>query len=256
MTTASDRPGGSQPALSVIIPAYNEAERFGPHIQSVLGYLRANFPDFELVIVDDGSADQTAAVVSAAIDGEARARLISYHPNRGKGCAIRTGMAATHGAKVVFIDADLSTPMEEIPRALELLEQADIVVGSRALPDSEIRVRPPLYRRLATAIFDTVKHVMVGLWHISDTQCGFKAFRGDIGRALFALGQVDRFMFDVEILYLAERAGLRLREMPVRWADAPGSKVRFWEGLVSMIRDLWRIRRLHQGAVVIQSSQP
>jgi dolichyl-phosphate beta-glucosyltransferase len=251
MTTASARP-----ALSVIIPAYNEAARFGPHIQSVLAYLRTNFPAFELLIVDDGSADETAAVVAAALDGEARARLISYHPNRGKGCAIRTGMAASQGAKVVFLDADLSTPIDEIPRALELLEQADIVVGSRALPDSDIRVRPPLYRRLATAIFDAVKHVMVGLWHISDTQCGFKAFRGEVGRALFALGQVDRFMFDVEILYLAERAGLRLREMPVRWADAPGSKVRFWEGLVSMVRDLWRIRWLHRGSIVIPTHQP
>jgi dolichyl-phosphate beta-glucosyltransferase len=251
VTTGSDYPAGGEPALSVIIPAYNEAARFGPHIQSVLAYLRANYPAFELLVVDDGSADDTAQVVAAALEGEARARLISYHPNRGKGCAVRTGMAASHGARVVFLDADLSTPIEEIPRALRLLEDADIVVGSRALPDSDIRVRPPLYRRLATFIFDTVKHVMVGLWHVSDTQCGFKAFRGEVGRALFALGQVDRFMFDVEILYLAERAGLRLREMPVHWADAPGSKVRFWEGLVSMMRDLWRIRQLHRGAVAL-----
>ncbi len=240
------------PELTVIIPAYNEAQRFGPHIQSVLAYLRAHYPAFELIIVDDGSRDETAAVVSAALAGEPRARLISYQPNRGKGCAIRTGMQASRGAQVVFLDADLSTPIEEIPPALAALEQADVVVGSRALPDSEIRVRPPIYRRLASAIFDVVKHLLVGLWHITDTQCGFKAFRGPAGRGLFALGQVDRFMFDVEILYLAERGGLRLREIPVRWADAAGSKVRFWEGVVNMVRDLWRIRRLHRGPVVIR----
>lgn len=255
MTTSAALGADHRPALSVIIPVYNEAARFGPHIQSVLAYLRTHYPAFELLIVDDGSTDATTAVVAAAIDGEARARLISYHPNRGKGCAVRTGMAASQGDKAVFLDADLSTPIDEIPRALELLEQADIVVGSRALPDLDIRVRPPLYRRLATLLFDTVKHVMVGLWRISDTQCGFKAFRGEVGRALFARGKVDRFMFDVEILYLAERAGLRLREMPVCWTDAPGSKVRFWEGLISMIRDLWRIRRLHRGDIVIQTRE-
>ena len=237
------------PELSIIIPAYNEEARLGPQLPAILAYLRAHYPAFELLVVDDGSTDRTAAVVQAALAAEPRARLISYQPNRGKGYAIRTGVSASRGRQVIFLDADLSTPLEEIPRALAELQTADIVVGSRGLPDSDIRVRPPLYRRLASAIFDTVKHLLVGLWHISDTQCGFKAFRGEIARPLFALGQVDRFMFDVEILYLAERARLRLKEMPVRWADAPGSKVRFWEGIVNMIRDLWRIRRLHRGPV-------
>ena len=251
--TTSASPVDTRPALSVIIPAYNEAQRGGPHIQSVLAYLRANFPAFELIIVDDGSLDQTAAVISDALASEPRARLISYQPNRGKGYAVRTGVLASHGESVVFLDADLSTPMDEIPHALEALKRADVVVGSRALPESDIRIRPPLYRRLASSLFDIVKHLMVGLWQISDSQCGFKAFRGPAGRALFALGQVDRFMFDVEILYLAERAGLRLCEIPVRWADAPGSTVRFWEGLVNMLRDLGRIRQLHRGPVALRS---
>ncbi len=243
----------SHPELSIIIPAYNEAERFGPHIPAILAYLNARYPAFELLVVDDGSTDRTAAVVRAALADEGRARLISYQPNRGKGYAIRTGVLASRGDQVVFLDADLSTPLEEIPRALAELQSVDVVVGSRRLPGSDIRVQPPLYRRLATFIFDTIKHLMVGLWHISDTQCGFKAFRGEAARQLFALGQVDRFMFDVEILYLAERAQLRLKEIPVRWADAAGSKVKFWEGVTHMIRDLWRIRRLHQGPVVIRT---
>ena len=248
MTAAGQAAGTSERAvaLSVIIPAYNEARRLPPHVGSVLAYLREHYPAFELIVVDDGSRDETAAAVGTALAGEPRARLLEYRPNRGKGYAIRTGVLASHGAVVLFLDADLSTPIEEIPTALERLEQADIVIGSRDLPASDIRAQPPVYRRLASEIFRWLRYLMVGLWRISDTQCGFKAYRGPVARQLFALAQVDRFMFDVEILYLAERAGLRIREMPVRWTASPGSTVRFWDGLVDMIRDLWRIRWLHR----------
>ena len=239
------------PVLSVIIPAYNEAQRLLPQVRSVLDYLRAHYPAFELILVDDGSQDGTAAALQTALANEPRARLLSYRPNRGKGYAIRAGVQASRGAAVVFLDADMSTPIQEIPEALKRLEQADIVIGSRNLPSSDIRAHPPLYRRLASELFKWMRYLMVGLWSISDTQCGFKAYRGPVARQLFALARVDRFMFDVEILYLAERAGLRIQEMPVRWTDAAGSTVRFWEGLVNMVRDLWRIRRLHRQRPVI-----
>ena len=238
-------------ALSVIIPAYNEARRLAPHVGSVLAYLRAHYPSFELIVVDDGSDDGTAEVVRAALAGEPRARLLAYQPNRGKGYAIRTGVLASRGADVVFLDADMSTPIDEIPAALERLAQADIVIGSRDLPSSDIRGQQPLYRRLASEIFKWLRYLVIGLWRISDTQCGFKAYRGPLARQLFALARVDRFMFDVEILYLAERAGLRIVEMPVLWTDSPGSTVRFWEGLVGTVRDLWRIRWLHRQRPVI-----
>jgi dolichyl-phosphate beta-glucosyltransferase len=237
--------GAPAAALTVIIPAYNEEARLPHRLAHVLAYLRQHHPAFELIVVDDGSRDGTAAAVARALAGEARARLVAYQPNRGKGHAIRAGVAASTGARVVFLDADLSTPIEETPRALALLEKAEVVIGSRDLPGADIRVPQPLFRRLASDLFKWVRYLMVGLWRISDTQCGFKAFRGPVARQLFALGRVDRFMFDVEILYLAERAGLRIVEMPVRWEDSPGSKVRFWEGLVDMVRDLWRIRQLH-----------
>ena len=261
--------------LSIIIPAYNEAERLGPNLGPVLAFLGARYPDYELIIVDDGSTDGTAEAVAAALAGEPRARLIRYQPNRGKGYAVRAGVLASTGDPVLFMDADLSTPLEEgdrltdvvkvaegqernlstpleeIPRLLERLAGADVVIGSRGLPEAEIRVRPPLFRRLASWVFDQVKYALVGLRRFQDTQCGFKAYRGPVARQLFALGRVDRFMFDVEILFLAERAGLRIVEMPVAWADRPGSKVRFWEGVVNMFRDLGRIRRLHPGRVVI-----
>jgi dolichyl-phosphate beta-glucosyltransferase len=233
------------PALSLIIPAYNEEQRLPQHLGAVLAFLRAHLPDFELIVVDDGSRDQTAAAVRAALAGEPRARLISYQPNRGKGYAIRAGVRASLGAQVVFMDADLSTPVDEIPRALEHLRQADVVIGSRDLPGSQIQVPQPLFRRLASEVHRWTRRLMLGLWDISDTQCGFKAYRGDLARDLYARAQVDRFMFDVEILYLARQRGLRIREIPVRWTDAPGSKVRLVEGVVNMLRDLWRIRRLH-----------
>lgn len=253
MTEAGQAAAAGAPAvaLSVIIPAYNEAGRLTPHLGSVLAYLREHYPAFELIVVDDGSRDETAAVVRAALAGEPRARLLAYQPNRGKGYAIRTGVLASRGAAVVFLDADLSTPIEEIPAALANLAQAEVVIGSRDLPASDIRAPQPLYRRLASEIFKWVRCLMVGLWRISDTQCGFKAYRGPVARQLFALARVDRFMFDVEILYLAERAGLRIREMPVRWTDSPGSTVRFWDGLVRMIHDLWRIRWMHRQRPVI-----
>jgi len=253
MSQAAPQAGAAAPgaALSVIIPAYNEARRLPPHLGGVLAYLRGHYPDFELIVVDDGSRDETAAAVQTALAGEPRARLLAYQPNHGKGYAIRTGVLASHGAAVVFLDADMSTPIEEIPAALKRLEQADIVIGSRDLPSSHIRAQQQLYRRLASELFKWIRYLMVGLWSISDTQCGFKAYRGPVARQLFALARVDRFMFDVEILYLAERAGLRIVEMPVLWTDAAGSTVRFWEGLVNMVRDLWRIRRLHRQRPVI-----
>jgi dolichyl-phosphate beta-glucosyltransferase len=243
------------PELSVVIPAYNEEQRLPRHLAHVVDYLRQQYPAFELIVVDDGSTDGTGAAVRAVLGTEPRARLIAYQPNRGKGHAIRTGMLQTHGARVVFLDADLSTPIEEVPRALEQLQQAEVVIGSRDLPTSDIRVQQPLHRRLASELFKWVRFVFVGLWRISDTQCGFKAYRGPEARQLYALAHINRFMFDVEILYLAQQAGLRIIEMPVRWDDSPGSKVRFWPGLRDMVRDLWRIRVIHRRRPVIEKSQ-
>lgn len=232
--------------LSVIIPVYNEASRLGQRLKSVLEFLRSHYPNHELIIVDDGSSDNTAAVVGEIIANHPHARLISYRPNRGKGYAVRTGMLASKGQEVLFMDADLSTPLEEIPHALGLLQNADIVIGSRAQTGAKIHVKPPLYRLLASCLFDQIKFSLVGLRGIKDTQCGFKAFDGLVARRLFSRSVIDRFMFDVEILYLAELADLTIREMPVNWTDAPDSKVRFWEGAVNMFRDLWRIRRIHK----------
>ena len=250
MTGAAVPASEAAPALTVIIPAYNEQQRLPQHLGPVLDYLRAHYPAFELLVVDDGSRDQTADAARAALAGEPRARVLAYQPNRGKGYAIRQGVAASRGDSVVFLDADLSTPIEEIPRALAALQHADLVIGSRDLPNSDVRVPQPLFRRFASEVFRWARNLSLGLWRIADTQCGFKAYRGPLARRLFAVAQIDRFMFDVEILYLASRAGLRIVELPVQWQDAPGSKVRFWAGLRDMFRDLWRIRTHHRKTVI------
>lgn len=237
------------PLLSVIIPAFNEAKRSRGNFGPVISYLQKHFPDFELIIIDDGSQDDTAAVISKFISGQPKARLISYQPNHGKGFAVRTGVLASRGDQVLFMDADLSTPLSEIPKILTKLKTADIVIGSRGKADSKIKKPPPLHRKLASFIFDQIKFAMVGLRQYKDTQCGFKAFRGSIARNLFAESHINRFMFDVEILYMAEKAKLTIQEIPVTWADTPDSTVRFWEGVVNMFRDLWRIRTLHSKKV-------
>lgn len=238
----------TSPELTVIIPAYNESARIAPTLERVLGYLRAQSYLWELIVVDDGSRDDTVEIVGEQINSAPEARLIAYQPNRGKGFAVRTGITAATGQWIVFLDADLSTPPEEIEKALGYLRNGDdMVIGSRALPESQIERRPPLFRQLATAIFDLMKHLFIGLWQYSDTQCGFKAYRQSAVRPLYERAVIDRFMFDVEILYLAERKRLKVREMPVRWADAAGSKVRFLEGAVNMVKDLVRIRWEHKG---------
>ncbi len=242
------------PDLTILVPAYNESRRIGPSLERILAYLRAERAErvqpysWELLIVDDGSRDDTPDLVGKFIANTPQARLIAYQPNRGKGFAVRTGVLAAQGRWIVFLDADLSTPPEEIGNALQHLRAGyDMVIGSRALPGSKVETQAPPLRRFGTFIFNFVKHLLVGLWQFSDTQCGFKAYRAQAVRPLYERAIINRFMFDVEILYLAERKKLKIYEMPVRWADAEGSTVRFFEGIVNMFKDLIRIRWAHRG---------
>jgi dolichyl-phosphate beta-glucosyltransferase len=239
------------PLLSFIIPAYNEAARLGATLSQVLAYLSQQSYPSEVLVVDDGSADGTLAVAEACFaaqhsQSQVATRVLSYSPNRGKGYAVRQGMLAARGAVVLFSDADLSTPIEELPKLLNPIVAGDydVVFGSRSLNRSLVGDRQPWLREQSGRVFNLVVRATTGMPY-ADTQCGFKAFRLAVCRPIAEGAMLDRFGFDVELLFLAYKAGLRLREQPVRWNDALGSKVSMLAGLHGF-QELWSLRRWSQ----------
>lgn len=215
-------------SLSIIIPAYNEAARLGKTLRTVVDYLRQTSPEGELIVVDDGSSDETAELARQTFQdaGDVRTSVISYKSNLGKGRAVRLGLLAARSDVALFSDADLSTPITEAPKLVEPIVsgQYDLTFGSRALDRTLIGVHQPWRREQGGRFFNLVVRLATGLpfW---DTQCGFKAFRMSVFRPLVEAATVDRFGFDVELLYLGYRAGLKLKEIPVRWDHNEGSKL-------------------------------
>lgn len=197
-----------------------------------------------MIVVNDGSADGTAVVVEDFLRDHPEVRLISYPLNRGKGYAVRQGVLASRGQYVLFSDADQSTPMREVRKLLKALEQCDIAIGSRAIRESLIAQYQPFYRVLMGKTFNKFVQLMT-VPGIKDTQCGFKCFHGNVARDLFARCRIDGFSFDVEVLYLARRKGLKTKEVGVYWRNSPESRVHpVWHSL-QMLRDLFRIRLTH-----------
>ena len=234
------------PSFSVVIPAFNEASRIGQTVRATLDYLQEVNPKNELIVVNDGSTDATATMAREVLSGaKIAARLLENFPNRGKGAAVRTGLLAAQEAIGLFFDADLSTPLEETPKVIEPIAAGkfDIAFGSRSLDRSLIGHHQPWRREQGGRVFNLLVRVATGLpfW---DTQCGFKAFRLDVCRPILEAARIDGFAFDVELLYLAQRAGLRLREIPVRWNHHEGSKVQFLQDSLRMLREVVALRRL------------
>jgi dolichyl-phosphate beta-glucosyltransferase len=233
-------------SLSIVVPAYNEAARLGKSLPTILEYLNNNAPNSELIVVDDGSTDDTAAVArqTLAESDWVRASVMSYQSNLGKGRAVRLGLLASRGDVALFTDADLSTPITETPKMVEpiLREECDLTFGSRALDRKLIGVHQPWRREQGGRVFNLAVRLATGLpfW---DTQCGFKAFRMRVCRPFIEGATIDRFGFDVELLYLAYRAGLRLREVPVRWDHNEGSKVNVLTDSFNMLSEVGLIRR-------------
>ncbi len=232
--------------LSVVIPAYNEVARLGNTLATVVDYVRQNYPQAEVIVVDDGSSDDTAALAreSFAKAGPLRTSVISYKSNLGKGRAVRLGLLAARGDVALFSDADLSTPITETPKLINpiLKNECDVTFGSRALDRELIGVHQSWRREQGGKIFNLFVRLATGLpfW---DTQCGFKAFKMSACRPLVEAATVDRFGFDVELLYLAYRAGLRLREVPVRWDHNEGSKISFVSDSFKMLSEVGLIRQ-------------
>src|SRR5881392_298635 len=232
------------PPFSVVIPCFNEAARIGETLRLTLDYLTVNAPESELIVVNDGSTDTTAAIARERLkDARIETRLLENFPNRGKGAAVRAGLLAAQKPIGLFFDADLSTPLEETPKVIEpiVCGDLDIAFGSRAIDSSLIGQHQPWRREYAGRVFNLLVRVATGLpfW---DTQCGFKAFRLDVCRPILEAARIDGFAFDVELLYLAQRAGLRIREIPVRWNHAEGSKVRFFRDSLRMLREVIALR--------------
>src|SRR5215216_4124535 len=232
--------------LSVIIPAYNEAARLGKTARAVVDYLRQHSPEGEVIVVDDGSSDDTAEIARQAFAdaGKLRTSVISYKSNLGKGRAVRLGLLAARGDVTLFSDADLSTPITEAPKLVDPIVsgQYDVTFGSRALDRGLIGVHQSWRREQGGRVFNLVVRLATGLpfW---DTQCGFKAFRMSICRPLIEAATIDRFGFDVELLYLAFRAGLNLKEVPVRWDHNEGSKVSVMSDSFKMVNEVGLIRQ-------------
>jgi dolichyl-phosphate beta-glucosyltransferase len=229
--------------LSVVVPAFNEGRRLGPSLRRIVGYLETSGRSFEVLVVDDGSRDDTVEVAREL--GDARVVVIRHLVNRGKGAALRTGVLASQGRRVLVTDADLSTPIEDLERLEPHLEEAEVVLGSRAVRDSEITRRQPVYRELMGKTFNLLIRGL-GVRGVRDTQCGFKLLDGTAARRLFAELTVDRFAYDVELVWLARRHGLRVAEVGVRWEDSPDSRVHPVRDSLSMLRDVLRFRLRHR----------
>jgi dolichyl-phosphate beta-glucosyltransferase len=240
-----------EPYLSLAITAYNESHRLPPSLEHVLPYLEAQPYRYEVVVNDDGSADDTPDLVLGFAERyPGRVRLLRAGRNEGKGAGLRRAILATRGRVVLFSDADFSTPVEELPRLLAVLAGgADVVIGSRRQPDgSDMRASQPAYRRLFGQAFHRVAEALL-VRGVGDTQSGFKAFRGEVARELFGASRLRSIVFDVEVLYLAQRRGYRIAEVPVRWTNAGGSRMRVTPGHAArVLYDLLRIPWLHHGA--------
>jgi dolichyl-phosphate beta-glucosyltransferase len=230
--------------LSVIIPALNEEKRLGASLDKIRAYLAGKPFASEVIVVDDGSTDRTAEVARKALEGRVPVRVIRLESNQGKGYAVKTGVLASAGETVLFTDADLSTPIEELDKfLLRLAEGFDVVIGSRALAGCDIRVRQARPREAMGRFFNRLVRLFV-IRGCPDTQCGFKAFRRAAAMDLFSRLETAGFAFDVELLVLAKKLGYRVAEVPVVWCDSRPSRVRMVRGSWQMLKELLRIRQI------------
>jgi dolichyl-phosphate beta-glucosyltransferase len=235
----------SSPSLSVIIPAYNEADRIFPYLTNITTYLGSRGLSSEILVVDDGSDDATAVRVEKFAADQPGIRLIRLKCHIGKGAAVRAGMLDAHGQLRLLADADGATPIEELARLeASLAKGVDIAIGSRLLAsrDQRYRVKATWHRSLLGACFNWLVRGL-GIRGIYDTQCGFKLFTEAAAQELFSRSYVNGYGFDLEVLYLAQRRGYRIDEVPVNWSDQRGSKVRVFRDGARMLFDLLAVRR-------------
>jgi dolichyl-phosphate beta-glucosyltransferase len=236
-------PRGPVTDISVVVPSYKEAETLPDTLAEITQYLSAcSRESYEIIVVDDGSKDETVRVVTEQSSRDPRVRLLVNDVNRGKGYSVKRGMLAAKGEYVLFTDADLSTPIGEFEKLLSALKQGfDVAIGSRALPESDVKVHQPFYREFSGKSFNLLMRLVTGL-PLRDTQCGFKLFRKNAAAEIFKRQTLDRFSFDVEDLYIAKKRGCRIKEVPVIWVNSESTTVSFLKDSVRMFTDLLQIR--------------
>jgi dolichyl-phosphate beta-glucosyltransferase len=227
---------------SIVIPAYNEGARLGATLNKVLSYVAQHGCDAEVIVVNDGSRDNTADIVRELARENPALRLVENPGNRGKGYSVRNGMLHAQGRVVVFSDADLSSPIEEVPKLLQAISQgADIAIGSRWLRSELQTQRQPVHRQIFGRIFNLLLRLTLGL-QFKDTQCGFKAFRRRAVQTIFPLQRIERWGFDPEILFLARKFGFTVQEIPVEWGHSGGTRINPLIDGSRMFMEMLRIR--------------
>ena len=230
------------PQLSIVIPAYNECARIEKTLARVLGCVQERGWDAEVLVVDDGSRDETAAIVERWMVDHSRLHLIKNPGNRGKGYSVRNGLLQAAGDLVMFTDADLSSPMEEAERLLAALNDgADVAIGSRWMDRTRQTIHQPMYRQVFGRCFNWITRVMMGL-PFKDTQCGFKAFKRDAAQVIFRLQTIERWGFDPEILFIAQKLKYTICEVPVSWGHDERSRMSYLRDGMKMLEEMAVIR--------------
>lgn len=228
--------------LSIVIPAYNEEKRLLPTLNKVSEYLSRQDFSYEIIVVDDGSKDNTLQIVKNFANLNNNVLVFANEQNKGKGYSVRKGMLSAGGEYIFFTDADLSTPIEELEKCLPCLKNGyDVVIGSRSMPSSDIVIHQPWYRERMGKIFNFMVNLVL-LKGIIDTQCGFKGFRREVVKTIFSRCKIDGFSFDVEALYLSRKFNFKIKEIPIRWENSALSKVSPIRHSIQMFKDLIGIK--------------
>jgi len=231
--------------LSVVVPAYNEDLRISKTLEKIREYLDHQDYSSEIIVVSDGCTDSTDSCAAESLKNWPNFRLLNRSENKGKGYTVKEGVLHSRGHLILFTDADLSTPIEELDHFLPLTDEFDVLIGSRALPESNIQVRQSLFREYMGKTFNLFVRLLI-FRGIKDTQCGFKLFHRHAALDIFNRIQLNGFGFDVEALYVSRKLGYRIKQLPVIWRNSPESRVHVFRSSLEMFLDLFRIKFLHK----------
>lgn len=231
---------------SIVIPAYNEERRLPPTLIDIIDFFDAHHPSYEIIVVDDGSQDNTSGITQKFEKVRDTVRLIRLPTNMGKGHAVKTGALNSHGNLILFADADGATPIAEFDRLLAAYKNGnEVVIGSRALKSNDTEVKTWIHRRLLGQLFNRLVNILV-VPDIRDTQCGFKLFSRKSAQFIFHHQRAYRFSFDVELLLIANQAGIKIKEIPINWTNIPGSKVNLLLDSIDMFKDILLFKMRHR----------